>query len=73
MREKAIKDACTDTIGKTLEDDLSGSQTLKMILEFRSVSKSFYSIFHFLSIFRKYLRNKLGSREDITFGLYNGS
>ncbi|VDK82589.1 unnamed protein product [Litomosoides sigmodontis] len=43
MREKEIKNACTDTIGKTLEDDLSGSQTLKMILEFRSMLSRYVS------------------------------
>ncbi|VBB33911.1 unnamed protein product [Acanthocheilonema viteae] len=43
MREKEIKDACTDTIGKALEDDPSGSQTLKMILEFKSVMSQYMS------------------------------
>uniref|UniRef100_A0AAF5RV97 Conserved oligomeric Golgi complex subunit 7 n=1 Tax=Wuchereria bancrofti TaxID=6293 RepID=A0AAF5RV97_WUCBA len=43
MREDEIKDACIGTIGKTLEDDLSGSQTLKMILEFRSVVSQYMS------------------------------
>nr|CRZ23213.1 Bm9068 [Brugia malayi] len=41
MRENEIKDACIGTIGKTLEDDVSGSQTLKMILEFRSVMSQY--------------------------------
>lgn len=49
MREKEIKDACVETIGMTLEVDPSGSQTLKMILEFRSVSEymslSLFSLF----------------------------
>ncbi|CAG9535932.1 unnamed protein product [Cercopithifilaria johnstoni] len=43
MREKEIKDACIDTIGKTLEDDLSCSQTLKMILKFRLVMSQYLS------------------------------
>ncbi|MCP9260652.1 hypothetical protein DINM_004039 [Dirofilaria immitis] len=43
MRENEIKDACTNTIGKTLEDDSSGSQTLKMILDFRKVLSQYIS------------------------------
>ncbi|VDK64365.1 unnamed protein product [Onchocerca ochengi] len=43
MREKEIKDACIDTIGKTLEDDPSGSQILKMISEFRTVLSQYMS------------------------------
>ncbi|EFO20340.2 hypothetical protein LOAG_08148 [Loa loa] len=43
MREKEIKDACTATIGMTLENDPSGSQTLKMILEFRLVVSQYIS------------------------------
>uniref|UniRef100_A0A915PS90 Conserved oligomeric Golgi complex subunit 7 n=1 Tax=Setaria digitata TaxID=48799 RepID=A0A915PS90_9BILA len=41
--EKEIRDACTNTIGRSLEDDPSGSQTLKMILEFRSVLSQYMS------------------------------
>lgn len=37
-QEEEIKDACTNTIGKSLEDDPSGSETLKMVLEFKTVS-----------------------------------
>uniref|UniRef100_A0A0R3RWX6 Conserved oligomeric Golgi complex subunit 7 n=1 Tax=Elaeophora elaphi TaxID=1147741 RepID=A0A0R3RWX6_9BILA len=43
MREKEIKDACTNTIGRTFEDDPSGSQTLKMILEFRLIISQYMS------------------------------
>ncbi|VDN04382.1 unnamed protein product [Thelazia callipaeda] len=43
IQKAEIKSACTNTIGKTLEHDSSGSQTLKMIFEFRSVMSQYAS------------------------------
>ncbi|VDN24611.1 unnamed protein product [Gongylonema pulchrum] len=36
-QEEEIKTACVNTIGKTLDEDLSGSNTLKMVLEFKTM------------------------------------